>query len=67
MKYDKGYLDNSDTNFLDAQIYDSQYHKHLSAEEIVKLQLFINPIDQSVWYILNREMVKSNIYEYEIY
>ncbi|MDD4779136.1 MAG: hypothetical protein PHT02_00835 [Tissierellia bacterium] len=68
MKYDNdGYSDNEDILINNSNIYDEISNKSLIVSEIVELQLFINPVDGSVWKIKDEEMQPCIRYTYNSY
>jgi len=65
MKYDNDGCKDEDTQLINnANIYDNFSDKQLTIKEIVELQLFINPIDGSVWKMKDNEMQPYVRYDY---
>jgi hypothetical protein len=68
MNYDNDGCSNNEKALINnADIYDEIKMKQLTIEEIVKLQLFINPINNSVWKFKNGEMQPFTRFTYSSY
>lgn len=59
-----GWKDNDVQLINNSEIYDEISNKQLTVKEIVELQLFINPIDGTVWKMKNGEMQPYTRYNY---
>jgi len=67
-EYDKDCLGNNQTSFINnADVYDNIKKEYLTATEVIELQLFIHPLDSTVFRFINGELIRNERYEYSSY
>jgi len=67
-EYDKDCVKDNETDFINnSDMYDCVENEYITAREIIELQLFINPLDGTVFRIIDDELVRDERYEYSSY
>lgn len=67
--YAKDYLGDAkdDTLINNAEIWDGDEGRRLTVGEVVELQLFINPLDSTVFQLIDGKFVRNDRYDYTSY
>jgi len=64
-EYEKDCVRNDKTDFINnSDMYDCITNEYLTAKEIIELQLFVHPLDATVFRIINGELVRDERYTY---
>jgi len=67
-EYDKDCTKPNQTNFINnSDIYDCVKERQLTVKEIIELKLFVNPLDGTVFRIIDNELIRDDRYEYSSY